>query len=542
LEQETILLIEDEEQDQDYIRQKVEKHYQLIVAPSYQDALKSLKRENFDYIFLDLRLPKAQGDSVDERGTLGVKLFKGIKEKLPLVPVIIISGLQSSKTAIKLLEYGIVDFVDKDDLDIWLEALLKRGRLLKDICLQNKILRHETFGSPTFEGLITKSKLWDNIKENIGQVASTDETSLITGDTGTGKEVVAKEIVSLSPRRKSIYMKVNCTRFSGSLLDSELFGHEKGAFTGAVSRKIGIFEAANNGTVLLDEIGDINGEMQVKLLRFLQEKELRRVGGNEIKKVNIRIIAASSRNLEQMVESGKFRQDLYYRLNRVRIHIPPLRERKEDIEPLAHHFIKKYCSKYGKPEKRLSRNTLKRLKFYDWPGNVRELENLVSRAVLFSSSDTLYPEDFDIKISEPVTEFVEKAGSFNLEMIEKAAIRQALLNSKNRKEAADKLGISKNTIKAKIDKHNLSDVCPQKNDTLETVTANSPKNTKKLSPEQQRIMDHIKENKFIDNKTARQMFGVVPKTIVTWCRGLIDRGLIVKEGSGKRAKYVLKNL
>ncbi len=538
MERETILLIEDEERDQKYIRQKIEKHYNLKIASCYQEALKALQREDFDYIFLDLCLPENKGGKVDERGTLGVKLLKTIKEKLPLVPVVVISGLQSSKTAIKLLEYGIVEFVDKDDLGTWLDALVKKGRLLKDICLQNKILRHAVLGKPEFDGLITKSKLWDKIKKTITQVAPSEATVLITGETGTGKELVVKEIVNLSPRREATYFPVNCNNLSGNLLDSELFGYEKGAFTGAGRRKNGIFEAANNGTVFLDEIGDINGEMQVKLLRFLEEKEFRRVGGNEVKRVNVRIIAATNRNLEQMMEDGKFRSDLYYRLNQIRIHIPPLRERQEDIDLLAPHLIKNYCREHDKPEKQLSRRALNRLKCCYWPGNVRELGAIVNRAVLFSDSDTLQPEDFDIKISESVTEVVENAGDFNLETVEKEAIRRALLNFKTKKEAATQLGISENTLKAKIDKYRLSDVRLSKGNSPEAKTSTPLEYKEKLPPEQQQIMEHIREKGFIDNKTARQMFDVAPKTIVAWCKELMSRGLIVSVGNGRSTKYV----
>ncbi len=536
---ETILLIEDEEHDQEHIRQRIEKHYQLKIAASYRDALKALQREDFDYIFLDLRLPENQGGKVDKQGTFGVKLLKHIKEKLPLVPVVVISGLQSSKTAIRLLEYGIVDFVDKDDLDIWLETLVKKGQLLKDICLQNKILRHEILGSPKVDGLITKSKLWENIKTTITQAAPIEETILITGETGTGKELVAREIVNLSPRKESIYLPINCTQFSGNLLDSELFGYEKGAFTGANERKHGIFEAANNGTILLDEIGDITEEMQAKLLRLLQAKEFLRVGGTEAKKVNVRIIAATGRNLEQMIEEGEFRQDLYHRLNRVRIHIPPLRERKEDIEPLVRHFIKKYCGKHGKPEKHLGRKTLARLKYCDWPGNVRELENMVSRAILFSQSDTLFPEDFDTKISESEAEIIQNAGSCNLGIVEKETIRQALSSFKTRKEAAAKLGITENTLKAKIDKYRLAHIRPPKDNTPKTEAAKPSEDKEKLSPEQRRILDHIRETGSINNKTARQMFGVAPKTIAAWCEELMDKGLIIREGNGRSARYVM---
>ncbi|WP_431027054.1 sigma-54 interaction domain-containing protein [Lysinibacillus sp. LZ02] len=307
------------------------------------------------------------------------------------------------------------------------------------------------------EGLISHSPSMESVKQMIEKIAKTDATVLIQGESGTGKEVVAKNIHTLSDRKKSAYIQINCGAIPENLIESELFGYEKGAFTGANTSKAGLLEIANNGTVLLDEIGEMPLHLQVKLLRAIQTNEITRVGGTSKKQLNVRYIAATNKDLKQLVKEGKFREDLYYRLNVVQIAVPPLRERKEDVALLFQHFLKKFNRKYNK-ELQISAGALKLLKEYAWPGNVRQLENIVEQLVILAENTLIHEKNLPLEISKrPVKPNNTESKSLKeaVEEAEKAVIERALVENPSIRKAAKALGVSHATLLRKIERYKI---------------------------------------------------------------------------------------
>ncbi|HPZ10300.1 MAG TPA: sigma-54 dependent transcriptional regulator, partial [Candidatus Eremiobacteraeota bacterium] len=356
--------------------------YETIEAEDGKIALELIRGPLPALVITDLKMPKIDG----------MKLLKRIKEIDSQLPVIVITAYGTSSTAIDAIKHGAYDYITKPfDLD---EVLLKVKRALSHeaLALEVKALKDELLDRYRMDNIIGNSSKMQDIYKTIGRVAETRATVLIQGESGTGKELVANAIHYNSLRKSGPFIKINCAALPESLLESELFGHEKGSFTGAISTRRGKFEIANNGTIFLDEVSEMSPVLQSKLLRVLQDQTFDRVGGNQNIIVDVRVIAATNKNLEEEVKKGNFREDLYYRLNVVFIMLPPLKDRKEDIEPLIEHFLHKYSSEAKSQTIGISRGALNILKEYDWPGNVRELENVIERSIVFSGGKTITPE------------------------------------------------------------------------------------------------------------------------------------------------------
>lgn len=416
---------------------------------------------------MDIRMPKMDG----------LKVLKTAKENNPKLVVIIVTAHGTTETAIEAMKLGAYDYMIKPfDIDALKELVLKAIddslRMREDINFQDQ--DHEV--DINKEMIIGKSSKMQVVYKTIGQIAEKDVNVLITGESGTGKELIARAIYTHSKRSKGPYLAVNCAAIPENLLESELFGHEKGSFTGAIYQHIGKFEKSNGGTLFLDEIGDLDLSLQAKLLRVLQTGEFERVGGNKVIKVNVRILAATNKNLLEEVNENRFREDLLYRLNVITIELPPLRDRKDDIPLLVDFFLKKFCNKYEKEIKQITDSALNKLLSYNFPGNIRELENIINRAVVVCNSDIL--SDHDIKLDstglnftphfkDDFNELMDKVFDKILEspqesreeifpLIEEILIRKALEKENgNQVRASNLLGISRNTLRNRIERYNL---------------------------------------------------------------------------------------
>jgi two-component system NtrC family response regulator/two-component system response regulator HydG len=358
--------------------------YDVARAHDGRAGLALLEKHDPDVVLTDLRMP----------GMDGIELLAKIKEIRPETMVIVMTAYGTVKTAVRAMKLGAEDYlgkpIDVDELEVVLQKALERKGLLEEARSLRERLEHKY----RLDNLVGESPEMLSVFKTIRQVAPSSASVLLLGESGTGKELFAQALHQHSPRRSRPFVKVACAALPETLLESELFGHEKGSFTGAVYTRAGRFEAADGGTLFLDEIGDITPTVQVKLLRFLEEREFERVGGNKTFKVDVRIVAATHRDLKRKLEDGSFREDLYYRLNVIEIHIPPMRERPGDIPLLAHHFLRKYADANGKELKGISDEVLALLLSHPWPGNVRELENAMERAVVLSDGPTLTPVHF----------------------------------------------------------------------------------------------------------------------------------------------------
>ncbi len=417
--------------------------FEVSIAPGAAAALEMLSRQRFDLALVDIKMP----------GVDGIELQAKLRETDPSMPVIIMTGFASVETAVRALKNGAYDYItkpfDPDELVHLVNKAISHKRAEREVSRLKENL-DEIFPETR---LIGQSPAMKRVIELVETVAPTDATVLITGESGTGKEVVARAIHALSPRRYNPMVVIHCGALTESLLESELFGHERGAFTGAQARKKGKFEVADGGTVFLDEISDISLRVQTDLLRVLQEKEIVRVGDTMPVKVDFRAIAATNKSLERLVEERLFRPDLYYRLNVFAINIPPLRERKEDIPLLTAHFLEKFARQMNRPPQRLAPETIDLLMRYDWPGNVRELENAIERALLMRREGDLKPEDFPFQL-HPAGPAI--ATGQRLEDIEKAHIERVLAETRwNLSKAARILDIDRTTLYNKIRKYGL---------------------------------------------------------------------------------------
>lgn len=417
--------------------------FEVSIAPGAAAALEMLSRQRFDLALVDIKMP----------GVDGIELQAKLREIDPSMPVIIMTGFASVETAVRALKNGAYDYItkpfDPDELVHLVNKAISHKRAEREVSRLKENL-DEIFPETR---LIGQSPAMKRVIELVETVAPTDATVLITGESGTGKEVVARAIHALSPRRYNPMVVIHCGALTESLLESELFGHERGAFTGAQARKKGKFEVADGGTVFLDEISDISLRVQTDLLRVLQEKEIVRVGDTMPVKVDFRAIAATNKSLERLVEDRLFRSDLYYRLNVFAINIPPLRERKEDIPLLTAHFLEKFARQMNRPPQRLAPETIDLLMRYDWPGNVRELENAIERALLMRREGDLKPEDFPFQL-HPAGPAI--ATGQRLEDIEKAHIERVLAETRwNLSKAARILDIDRTTLYNKIRKYGL---------------------------------------------------------------------------------------
>ncbi|OEU61795.1 MAG: hypothetical protein BBJ57_13905 [Desulfobacterales bacterium PC51MH44] len=414
--------------------------YDVEIAESGEEALPIIKKKKPKIMVADLVMP----------GMNGIELMNEAKKIIPTLSTVIITAHATIQSAITAIREGAFDYIEKPFCPEKVELLI--GKLVEhqDLIEENIKLRQKIADRFHFEGIIAKSPKMLKIFELIRIVAPTNATVLITGETGTGKEVVARAVHHQSKRRSKPFIATSCAALPESLLESELFGHEKGSFTGAVERKKGKFEAADKGTLFLDEIGEINANTQVHLLRALEEKKITRIGSNEEIDVDVRIIIATNKDLRSMVLEGKFREDLYYRLKVVTINLPALKDRKEDILPLAEHFLKKYAEENDKDVINLSPEVIEFMLNYSWLGNVRELENMIEHGVILSTSNAITMAEFPQDIIHP-TPTEEKT----IEAVTKAHILNVLEETKgNISEAAKILGIQRMTLYNKLKKYN----------------------------------------------------------------------------------------
>ncbi len=453
---ENILIVDDEKHYPIIIGEILqEEGYRSFTASSGMEALDILNTQLIDLVLTDVKMP----------GMTGIDLLEKIKEIKPDMPVIIMTAFGSVEKAVEAMHKGAYTFILKPFENEALIAHIAKAISVYKIVEENNILRDAMRTRYQFDNIIGKSKPMQELYEIIQKVAPTNASILIEGESGTGKELVAKSIHYNSIRKNKSLVAVNCSAFAESLLESELFGHEKGAFTGAANMKKGRFELADKGTLLLDEIGELPMTLQVKLLRVLQERTVERVGGTMAIPVDFRLIAATNKNLEEEVQRGNFREDLYYRLNVVKTTIPPLRDRREDIILLINHFIEKYTSDPGSVSSvtGINKETAQILCDYEWKGNVRELENIIERGVILSSRNLICPADLPPQLRQSSGITLQLDGipdgiglSETLAAVEKRMIQRAMKLSGNvQTKAAQLLGIGKSGLNQKLKKFNL---------------------------------------------------------------------------------------
>lgn len=447
----SILVVDDEIGTRESLKMILKSDYQVFLAKNAEETFQQLETHPFDLILLDIILPDMDG----------LRVLEKIKQKDPEQLVIMITATKTIKTAVEAMKLGAYDYITKPfDIDE-LRLIISRALSTQALKEENQRLWMEIDRSFGFDNIIGKSKVMREIFKIVRQVANTRSTVLIMGESGTGKELIARAIHYHSPRKNHPFVTINCAAIPDTLIESELFGHEKGAFTNAIERKLGRFEIAHQGTLFLDEIGELSLMTQAKILRFLEEKEFNRVGGSKTIKVDVRLIAATNKDLPQQVKKGEFREDLFYRINVVPILLPPLRERKEDIPLLIEHFIKKFNSENQKKVKGVTPEALEALINYDWPGNVRELENLIERVVALTQNEYIHPEELPIPftsisrtngLKESVLSgklsFTKAEEEFEREIILDALRRTKFVQS----HAAELLGISRRILKYKMDK------------------------------------------------------------------------------------------
>jgi len=448
-----ILIVDDEKVQREILEGFLLKQgYGVIAVEDGQKALQKFRSGTFDMVLTDYRMP----------GMDGIQLLREVRRLTPEAVVVIMTAYGTVGTAVAAMKEGVYDYLTKPiDLD---ELLLLIERVEREISLgrENRELREQLREKFKVDFIISASRQMEEALNLVRRVASSPATVLILGESGTGKELIARAIHYSSPRADRPFIKVSCAALPENLLESELFGHEKGAFTGAVARRIGRFEQANKGSIFLDEIGDLSPSLQMKLLRVLQEKEFERLGSNQTIKTDVRVIAATNQNLEEAIKRGTFREDLYYRLNVVTISLPPLRERREDIPVLMEHFLKKYSRENKRDVSAISKEAKELLMRYDYPGNVRELENIIERAVVLCRGDTLTTQDLPLNLRESKTEVaLEEARKRRdlpetLEGIERQLITQALERSGGvQTRAAEELGISERVLRYKMKKYKI---------------------------------------------------------------------------------------
>jgi two-component system response regulator AtoC len=455
----TILIVDDEKHTREGLRQSLEEEYDVYAASNIEEALNVLDADRIDLVLTDLRLG----------GEDGLALIEKILQRARPPICILMTAYGSIATAVEAMRKGAYDFVTKpinlDELGMKIRRAIN-GQRLEQENLQLKQQVQQRFG---LENLIGESPALHRILDTIQQVAPTRATVLIQGESGTGKELIARAIHNLSNRNKTRFVALNCSAFSPQLIESELFGHEKGAFTGASERRIGRIEQAAGGTLFLDEIAEIDGNVQVKLLRALDPGVFERVGGNQTIKTDIRLIAATNRDLALLVSEKKFREDLYYRLNVVQIRVPSLRERKEDIPLLANAFLKEISQRDSKPFRPLSPEAMDALLRYDWPGNIRELKGAIDSGVTLATGNQITFQDLPLTVAQAqfgtTAHLGENVGQMNLHNNEMRLIVRALEETRgNRTEAAKKLGISRRTLHRRLKELNLPEGDAEENE------------------------------------------------------------------------------
>jgi len=441
---EQILVVDDEPLMRDFLYEAFRrKGYRVNVAPDGLEALQMLEKANYDMVLTDVKMPRLSGLEVLEK----------VKEMSPETKVVMITAYGTIENAVESMKLGAFDYITKPFSVDEIELVVKRAIDYQKLVDENRRLRSELGERYSFSNIVGKSRKMQSIFSLVKTVARSRSTVLISGESGTGKELIARAIHYNSPRKNRPFVKVNCAAVPSELMESELFGHEKGAFTGAIKRRTGRFEQADGGTLLLDEISEMTPALQAKLLRVLQEREFERVGGTETIHVDVRIISTTNRDLKQEIEKGRFREDLFYRLNVIPIELPPLRLRKEDIPLLCEHFLRKYSRENGVAIEQISSEALKLLMNYDWPGNVRELENCIERAVVVCKDRQLTPKDLPKELMKEEPSICTgglQVGS-TLREAEKALILRTLESCDgNRTQAAKLLGITTRTLRNKL--------------------------------------------------------------------------------------------
>jgi len=438
-----ILVVDDEAAIRESLKDwLMEDGYEVGLAVNGLDAVSSVEEQNWDIILLDLKMPEMDG----------IEAMEKIKAVSPDSEIIMMTAFATIDTAVKAIKMGAFDYLvkpfDPDEIEIQIKKIVSHNELI----MENILLRQQLEEKSQYEEIIGKSDVMQDVFDLISRVAPTDSTILVSGESGTGKELVAQAIHGNSKRCYLPFIAVNCGALPETLLESELFGYEKGAFTGAEHTKKGRFEMADNGTLFLDEIGDISLKTQVDLLRVLQNKEFRRVGGHELIDMDARIITATNRDLQKAIKDKRFREDLYYRLNVISIHLPPLRDRKEDIPLLAKAFVKKFCIEINIERKKIAPSAIKLLENYNWPGNVRELENVIERALVIGRSNEITIDDLPFSQNAPAAS-LPKA----LKQMEKVHIENILKeNNWNISRTARDLSIDRQTLYNKIEKYGIN--------------------------------------------------------------------------------------
>jgi two-component system response regulator HydG len=450
----TVLVVDDDAGHLSVVKTVIKSWgYDVEGADDGTKAVEKAKERPFDLIVMDVRMAEMSG----------IEALKIIKEYNPAIPILIMTAYSSVESAVEALKEGAYDYLTKPlDFDV-LKLTLERALDHTSLRVENIELKKKLRSSHDLTNIIGKSQPMKELIEMVAMVAPSEATALITGESGTGKELIARSIHYNSGRREGPLVTVNCAALTETLLESELFGHEKGAFTGADRRREGRFMQANKGTIFLDEIGEMSSVMQAKLLRVIQDREIQRVGSDFTLKVDVRILAATNRELQEDVSAGKFREDLYYRLNVVTLRVPPLRERVEDIPLLAQHFLEKYARKNKKRVKGFTPLAMDMFLKYDWPGNVRELENAVERAVILGPGDYITEKELPLSITKayPHAEEIEAPPTVSkepqsLEEAEKEAVLTALKAAGgNKSETARVLGITRKTLHKKLQKYGV---------------------------------------------------------------------------------------
>jgi two-component system, NtrC family, response regulator PilR len=448
----TILIVDDEKGQRDILTAILNKEgYEIIDVPGVREALEQLEKREFDLILTDLKM----------QGLSGLDLLEKVLADDPQQCIIMMTAHGTIDSAVEAIKTGAFDYLEKplerDNLLLTLKRAFERINLMRE----NRVLQKRVESIQTIPSMIGEHPKMREVFRVVAKIAATSSTVLIVGESGTGKELIAKAIHDGSPRRDKPFMAINCAAIPDTLIESELFGHEKGSFTGASAKEIGVFEAANGGTVFLDEIGEMNVSMQAKLLRAIQEKEIRRVGGKVNVPLDVRIVSATNKELEQEIRRGGFREDLFYRLNVIRINLPPLRERGNDVKTLAEFFVKKYSQATGIKVDGIARPALKLLMNYAWPGNVRQLESVIERSVLMAESNYIEPTDLSSEITSTSIfaggiPFDLPPDGLDIEALEKGLIVKAMERADwVIGKAAPLLGMSYKTLQYRLEKFEI---------------------------------------------------------------------------------------
>jgi len=453
----TILVVDDENNYLTVMETLLgEAGYEVLTAQSGPEALKIVGGTDLDLVLTDMKMPKMSG----------IELLAALHRLYPELPVVIMTAYGTVEKAVRAMKEGAFDYLLKPFKNEEVLVTIAKALEHRHLILKNRFLTEELAKRYGFPDIVAKSQAMQEILALVKRVAQSKATVLVTGESGTGKELVARAIHQVSGRASKSFVSVNCAALTETLLESELFGHERGAFTHAVALRKGRFELADGGTLFMDEVAEMSPALQVKLLRVLQEMEFERVGGARTIKVDVRMVAASNRELKEEVEAGRFREDLFYRLNVVHLHIPPLRRRPEDIPLLTAHFINKYVQENLRDKVRITPEAEKLLLQYPWPGNVRELENVVERAVILCSDNLITPQDLPGELAPPTEEVKLDINRFiplhtplteAMEAIEEQMIRRALeLSGQVQVRAAEMLGITKSLLQYKLKKYHLT--------------------------------------------------------------------------------------